>query len=427
MARYKAKKMDREGMLFATGQKIYDLSNVKILHKGVDTLKYLYKGKVNLETYQLIKDLYETTHSAIFGFADQMWMLGSGGASGYRYRLQNNDLGIILFFGSKHIKIDEDCNLEGNHFKAELSPHFILAREAKEVDQFIDNLMKHFLTESNRPQLAVHLCADVKGWDIPQDFDHRLRTRAKRLMDYKGVSDYEFDLSATSVTYGNMETITYGRANSLQFTVYDKTLANKKQDKVEFWEKIWKKQTNDNFEPYYQPGERVRRIEFRFHHTVVEQFSRTLATGTDSDGNPCIWGNKKIRSFVELEQHLTGLWQYAAMSFRLDLTTEYIDPFWTVMIDDVEFLPLKPDLLYKREYKSPGTGSDRNVIMAMANKLSVLVRRGMKKKDIFKTFKKDEIWPDIQAYYFNKGFNTEAIRDHIYQLADRRLLQGKAA
>ncbi|MCW8965727.1 MAG: hypothetical protein OQK82_03440 [Candidatus Pacearchaeota archaeon] len=427
MARRTALRPEREDRIFYHSGNIYDMSGVKFLHQGVDTLKYLYKGKANLETYQMIKDLYDTTHSAIFGFADQMWMLGSGGASGYRYRLQNNDLGVIVFYGAKHGKISEEDNLIKHNLKVELSPHFLISRDAKQVDKFIDDLAGHFLTDMERPQLAVHLCIDVKGWQIPEDFDHRLKTRARRLFDYKGVSDYEFDLSATSVTYGRQETITYGKAGSLQFTVYDKTKANQKQDKVEFWEKQWKTKTNDNFEPWYQKGDKVHRIEFRFHHTVVEQFSRTVSKWKDSEGNDCILGSEKIRSFQKLEEHLTGLWRYAAMGFRLQLTDEFVDPFWALLLDDIEFLPARPDLNYKREYKSPGTGSDRNVVMAMANKLSVLVRRGYKAKDIFKSLKKDDIWPDIRSYYFSRGFDQKAIYDHVKQAVDKRILSGKAA
>lgn len=428
MARYQAKRLERNDNYFANNNGIYDLSGIKVLHTGVDTLRYIYTGKIKPKSFQLIKDLYETTYGAIFEYAGVIWKLGSGGRSGYRYRLQNNDLGVIVFYGSNHIKIDLDDNLnpKSHHVKVELSPHFIIPRSAKEVDDYVHELVTHLLDEIERPKIAVHLCVDVQGWEIPQDFTSRFRCKAHRIENHKGVSEYEFDLPATSVTHGLHETVTYGLPTSMQFQAYNKSKANQKQDKNEFWEKQWNKQRDENMNPLYDPEKPVYRIEYRFHHSVVEQFSRFISKGTDSDGNECILGNKKIRSFVELETHLNGFWEYACMSMRLDLSTVYIDPFWQFLLDDIRFHPQDTELFYKREYKQPGTGSERNTVMAMANKITVLVRKGWKRKDVFKSLKKDDIWPDIYAYYLSRGFNTEAIRDHVYKLVDNRILDGKA-
>lgn len=51
-------------------------------------------------------------------------MIGSGGASGYQFRLQNSDLGLILFLKSRYAEQDK----EFSHFKIECSPHWLLPR-----------------------------------------------------------------------------------------------------------------------------------------------------------------------------------------------------------------------------------------------------------------------------------------------------------
>ena len=83
-----------KGMLFMdplNGQ-FTDLSGVRILRCGVDTVRQLYNGKLRPEVmalFDLSVDVVE--------FAGYEWSKGRiGRDSGYQYRLQNAEMGLIL-------------------------------------------------------------------------------------------------------------------------------------------------------------------------------------------------------------------------------------------------------------------------------------------------------------------------------------------
>lgn len=68
-----------------------DLSGVRLLRCGVDTVRQLYRGMIRPE----IMALFEKPGTLV-DFAGQRWHSGRVGKdSGYQYKLQNADLGII--------------------------------------------------------------------------------------------------------------------------------------------------------------------------------------------------------------------------------------------------------------------------------------------------------------------------------------------
>ncbi|HBO5529581.1 hypothetical protein ACLBVN_33270, partial [Pseudomonas aeruginosa] len=105
-----------KGMLFMdplNGQ-FTDLSGVRILRCGVDTVRQLYNGKLRPEVmalFDLSVDVVE--------FAGYEWSKGRiGRDSGYQYRLQNAEMGLILLIKNHNIKVDTI----GSHLKIEVSP-----------------------------------------------------------------------------------------------------------------------------------------------------------------------------------------------------------------------------------------------------------------------------------------------------------------
>ena len=69
-----------------------DLSDVRVLRCGVDTVRQLYNGLIRPE----VKALFDS-QEAIVEFAGHQWSKGRiGRDSGYQFRLQNADLGLIL-------------------------------------------------------------------------------------------------------------------------------------------------------------------------------------------------------------------------------------------------------------------------------------------------------------------------------------------
>ncbi len=75
-------------------------------------------------------------------------------------------------------------------------------------------------------------------------------------------------------------------------------------------------------DPAYNPLETVWRLEFRFHHSIVQQFSEgsRMASGE-------VIG---CRTYEGLCPHLQGLWNYACESFKLLSRTAVYDPFWSL-------------------------------------------------------------------------------------------------
>ena len=88
-----------------------DLSGVRILRCGVDTVRQLYNGKLRPEVmalFDLSVDVVE--------FAGYEWSKGRiGRDSGYQYRLQNAEMGLILLIKNHNIKVDTI----GSHLKIE--------------------------------------------------------------------------------------------------------------------------------------------------------------------------------------------------------------------------------------------------------------------------------------------------------------------
>ncbi|PKM03460.1 MAG: hypothetical protein CVV17_04455, partial [Gammaproteobacteria bacterium HGW-Gammaproteobacteria-7] len=97
--------------------RIVDLSKVRLLRCGVDTVRQLYRGLIRPE----IMALFEKP-GAMVQFAGEFWHAGRVGRdSGYQYKLQNADLGFILLIKNFNAKLDQI----GPHLKIEVSPHAI--------------------------------------------------------------------------------------------------------------------------------------------------------------------------------------------------------------------------------------------------------------------------------------------------------------
>ncbi|HEP8330699.1 TPA: hypothetical protein VDT87_006306, partial [Pseudomonas aeruginosa] len=108
------------------------LSGVRILRCGVDTVRQLYNGKLRPEVmalFDLSVDVVE--------FAGYEWSKGRiGRDSGYQYRLQNAELGLILLIKNHNIKVDT----LGSHLKIEVSPHALDGADPHILQGVLDDL-----------------------------------------------------------------------------------------------------------------------------------------------------------------------------------------------------------------------------------------------------------------------------------------------
>lgn len=410
-----------DGRLFVPARgafDVVDLSGVLICHAGVDTVRALYRGRL-YERWRVLFDEAET--GCVFSVAGvEFYFSRMGKASGYRYSLKAGDLGVQLLVGSYFSKLD----VSGNHLKIELSPHYLMDRGVSQIQSMLDSVAAVLLGDFMPSGCAVHLAVDVQGWE-PVDVGRRLVTRAKRSYQAEGISEVVFDLAEASACYGAGETFMLGAANSVQLCLYDKTKQIRKIDKVDFWNSWWDAYTFGQ----YRSDLPVRRLEMRFHHSVVNElaFSR----------------GEKWSTFEAVSAHLTDLWRYALNVHRLhygvvhgaDVSpqAQSIDPVWQLLRDDIVFFhPATGEKLCRKKETSTAA-IEKNIQGLVGNLLTLAVRRGVGGPDrvVAQRFvwvlRRLDCWHQIAAYFSARGMNAGALQDWVEDKVKERRLRGRAA
>ncbi|WNF47921.1 hypothetical protein RHP75_05670 [Pseudomonas sp. SG20056] len=400
-----------KGLLFLDiGQTGFaDLSGVRLLRCGVDTVRQLYKGLVRPEVMALFE-----VPGVMVDFAGQRWHSGRVGRdSGYQYKLQNADLGIILLVKNFNAKLD--CI--GPHLKIEVSPHTIDSLSPERLQARLDFYAAQVLTHLEINQCAVHLALDLQGWTPPADLVARMHCKARTHRDISGIS--EISWATKSSTYGRGETSMFGSAGGVQLCIYNKTEQAKATDKLDYWESVWRRRDSfDSADPEnYDPEQPVWRVELRYHHSIIQQFasgSLDVKTGEVID----------TRSFAAFAGHLDGLWRYGLRQFKLLARPGYYAPIWTLIRDDVRVdLPvdsLLDDTEYKRYYKTSRGFSGKNVELFLGNFVSLLARERVGAKKAFCTLKQWDCWPVIRDHYAAKEVSEYGIYQHIKNLLEER-------
>jgi len=388
---------------------ITDLSGVRLLHCGVDTVRQLYRGMIRPE----IMALFDKPGTLV-DFAGQRWHAGRVGKdSGYQYKLQNADLGIILLVKNFNAKLD---NI-GPHLKIEVSPHAIDSLSPERLQQHMDYYADHILTHVERNQCAVHLALDLQGWTPPADLIARMHCRSRAARDISGIKEIQWTLE--SATYGKGQSFLFGSAGGVQLGIYNKTLQARSCDKLDYWEGVWRRRDSfDEGDPEnYNQSEDVWRVELRYHHSVIQQFacgSVDLMTGQPLESN----------SYAAFTPHLDGLWRYGLRQFKLLARPGYFEPIWTLIRDDVR-VDLPVDSLvdktdYRRHYKTSRGFSGKNVELFLGNFVSLLARERVGARRAFHTLKDWDCWPVIRDHYAAKGMDEDALYKHIKGILEER-------
>ncbi|UUY10488.1 hypothetical protein LRS11_10855 [Pseudomonas sp. J452] len=400
-----------ESRLFVDPGKVgfVDLSGVRLLRCGVDTVRQLYRGMIRPE----IMALFETP-GVIVDFAGQRWHSGRVGRdSGYQYKLQNADLGFVLLVKNFNAKLDAI----GPHLKIEVSPHAIDAFSPERLQERMDFYASHLLTHVERNQCAVHLALDLQGWTPPVDLVARLHCKARTHRDISGINEIHW--ATKSSVYGRGETSMFGSAGGIQLAIYNKTEQARATDKLDYWESVWKRRDSfDDLDPdNYDPEQNVWRVELRYHHSVIQQFasgSVDLHTGQLIETD----------SFAAFSGHLDGLWRYGLSQFKLLARPGYFEPIWTLMRDDVRVDIAADSLLdeteYKRYYKTSRGFSGKNVELFLGNFISLLAREKVGAKKAFDRLQNWECWPVIRDHYAAKEMGERDLYKHIKDLLEER-------
>nr|WP_288255831.1 hypothetical protein [uncultured Pseudomonas sp.] len=389
--------------------RITDLSNVRILACSVDTVRQLYRGLIRPE----IMSLFEKP-GTIVDFAGQRWHSGRVSKdSGYQYKLQNADLGIILLVKNFNAKIE---NI-GPHLKIEVSPHAIDQFCPERLQERLDYYADHVLTNIERNQCAVHLALDLQGWQPPADLVARMHCRSRAARDISGIKEIQWTLE--SATYGKGQSYLFGSAGGVQLGIYNKTEQARAIDKLDYWENVWRRR--DSFDEAapdnYDPEQDVWRVELRYHHSVIQQFasgSFDLHSGETIETN----------SYAAFAPHLDGLWRYGLRQFKLLARPGYFEPIWTLIRDDVRVdLPvdsLVDETEYKRQYKTSRGFSGKNVELFLGNFVSLLARERVGARKAFYRLKDWECWPVIRDHYAAKGMDEDGLYKHIKGILEER-------
>lgn len=389
--------------------RITDLSRVRLLRCGVDTVRQLYRGLIRPEVMALFE-----VPGAMVEFAGHVWHSGRVGRdSGYQYKLQNADLGFVLLIKNFNAKLE---NI-GPHLKIEVSPHAIDALSPERLQERMDFYASAVMTYVERNQCAVHLALDLQGWEPPADLVARLHCRARTHRDISGIKEIQW--ATKSSVYGRGETSMFGSAGGVQLCIYNKTEQARATDKLDFWESIWRlRDSFDESDPdNYNPAQDVWRVELRYHHSVVQQFaSGSIDVKT---GEPI-----GTDSFAAFSAHLDGLWRYGLGQFKLLHRPGQYEPIWTLIRDDVRVdVPvdsLVEETEYKRYYKTSRGFSGKNVELFLGNFVSLLARERVGARTAFDRLKEWECWPVIRDHYAAKDMSERDLYKHIKNLLQER-------
>lgn len=417
--RYENKFWHRDGNRFYNQTTSVDLSDLRYLHTGVDTIKQLYNCLIRSDALSAIQQVYDSSDK-YFSWGGIDWLITrSSKASGYQFILKNLDLGFVVLLKSFYAEVD----LSASHLKIECTPQLLAEHSPESLTVEIDRIASLFCTQLVHAGVAVHMAVDVKGFQVPSDLESRLVAKAKRQYRFNSISNAQMQLNETAVIYGAGQSYTFGSAGALQFCIYDKTAEAIKSDKIDFWRSIWSQVPAADFDgdfsnldsaSEYQVVDTVHRIEARFHHSVINQFC---------------WGTKlpdgsqlTIKNYSDLVPHLTALWRYSLNNFRLQHSTSYIDPFWQSLIEDIQFFCPFSGFSYRREQKPPSDSSRRNVAFWLGNQIKLYSRKRFNPEYVVSRLLSSGLEADL-AHYFNVLFygNSDVLYDVLLDFVSEKM------
>lgn len=393
----------------------YDLSDMRFLNSGVDTIKQLYDCSPKPDVLEKLSTHFDVMKTDLMSIGGYDWKFSKGGSKvGYQYILKNLELGFTVLLKSFYCDADEF----GPHLKIEVSPESIDRYGLKGLSKHLRSVGSKFADTLIASGVAVHMCVDIKNLNLPEDFEKRLVTRAKRQFRASGISSASYSAGGAAFIYGNNETYTFGSASGLQLCVYDKVNEIQQNGKVDFVQQQWERtpSAENPSENEYKEGDEVHRIEFRFSHKIIKEFE---------NGNLLETGELIcIKEAKDLTRHLRGLWEYALNNFRLQHSTTYIHPIWQRLKEDVEWYDVHPDFYYKRAVKVTQTGtSKRNVAMFMGNYLKLGALRGLSAKHVTNHIMKSGLDNDLAQYFGLLSFGCEVeLEMMVFDFVEKKLL-----
>ncbi|WP_221801891.1 hypothetical protein [Oceanobacter mangrovi] len=432
MPRYESKAMERIKDLnagtdiFKSERIEYDLSGMRFLWAGIDSIRQLYICNLRADLLPAIARHYEVSDSDVIDIGGYEWKLTSSGKkSGYKFIFKNLELGFVVLVKSMYKEADQ----RGPHIKIEATPQIIDHLGPQRLTKRLREIANLFGETIEANGLAVHLAVDMKGLELPEDFERKLVTHSRRSYKAHGIADISnHTISEMAVTYGKNETFMFGSPTSIQMCLYDKTLEALKSDKLAFCEGLWMRTPSieDVLTTEYRDGsdgneaDQVKRLEFRIHHSIIREFENGSVNGSGKQ--------LSIREPADLIKHLQALWDYCLNAYRLQHSATYLHPIWQKIAEDVRFAFLdgSDGWIYKRSQKKSADGpSRRNVAMWLGNVMKLSARKGLKPDYVVNQLLTSGLDSDLADYfgillYGNTNelhhllleFVTDKMRDH---------------
>lgn len=410
---------DDQGPLFFNSDGFTDLSSVKIHGSSVDTVRQIFTGVPRSEVIQKIDILQEARDTFVslpFADTDQLFHFSRmGKASQYRYKFQNNDLGVTFLFCSYNNKID----VQASHLKVELSPHFINTRSVKNISEFLHGqhvgFSRFFLHDPKPNGCAIHLACDYSGFRLPDDFIFKFKTYSRTIKAYDGLNQIDLsDISDAVCTYGGKhlaKNYLIGKVTATQVCLYDKTTEAIKSDKIDYFLDQWQKQTGTPLEKNVT----VRRIELRFHQQII----REIGNGMDQE----------LEFFSQLVPYLTDIWRYGLKRNRLLLNENQptIHPFWQLLMEDVQFHVPSTGLPIKRVKKNSVEPMGRDLMQAVGLIVKQYARKNFTLKRAMANLRTFVFYPDLLDYKKSRGETESDLIQYVNKRMIEHRLIGKAA
>jgi hypothetical protein len=405
---------DKHGRFFFNDYGITDLSPVEIIGASVDTVRQLFHGMLK----QTIVQRFEDWHQDYFHLqlpcnirdATKFHFTRMGKVSRYRWKLQNNELGIVILLGSYYSKLDT----LGQHLKIELSPKFIAQRNSETIMQWLEYINNVLLDDGIAKGCAVHLACDYQNFELPQNFLDLFQTRCRIVRGFDGLNTLDIsNVSESVATYGKGQNRNYtiGKPASIQVCAYDKSYEIIKSDKVDYFHQEWSVHSLGVFDK----EKTVRRLEMRLSHTVIREIGRGIGV--------------ELESFLAVSDYLTDIWRYALKMNRLLMAqgSKLIHPFWQLLMEDVIFSVPAQNIEISRKKKDDVAAIARNVSMLLGNLISICARNAMSSTDVIIFLKRTTVYPQILEVYRQRKMNENDLEEFINEGIRRRLLIGKAA
>lgn len=417
----KGQSEDPNGRIFYNHTGFTDLSDVNIVGCSVDTIRQLFFGVPDVGMVDLLNTLIANKqefyqHNRL---GNTQWHISKmGKAARYRFKFQSNQQGIVILFGSYYEKLDAP----GQHLKIELSPHFISNNSIDSIwsrmyhDHLDIGIAGLFLSKPEPRGCAVHMALDYQGYTFGDDFLENLSTSTRTIRTYDSLSEIDLsNLSDAVASYGGKsveKNYLIGRASSFQVCMYDKTKECIKSDKKDYFQHEWSVFSMGT----YEPEKKVRRIELRFHHSVIREIGQGL--------------EKSLEAWPDVVQHLTDIWRYGMTLTRYKLpnsSTQYCHPIWQLFYQDAEFyLPSNGVRVYRQKKQSTDPIA-KNISLLVGNLITLCARQGMNTNQVMSQLKRLSCYSQIASYYRSRHLTESDLYQSVEKgLALRRSI-GKAA